>query len=224
MRQDKGIMEAVTLARDKENENSGCCVRNDHSGCLQTTREQCSPLLSTFYKWDEINKGPNGRLHGPVCGQDPQFCNNPLSQAPHQWADDLRKWPICKESSSKIGTVPDYMSCRMTAKPCCIGIHGRCELRSEEYCQFVGGHFHPEASLCSQVSCMQDVCGMFSFINQGSPDQFYRLWTSLFLHAGLVHLAITICVQWFIMRDLERLIGPWRMALLYFGSGNKKNP
>ena len=54
---------------------------------------------------------------------------------------------------------------------------------------------------------------------RGSPDQFYRLWTSLFLHAGLIHVVITVLIQWFIMRDLERLIGPMRMAALYFGSG-----
>ena len=66
---------------------------------------------------------------------------------------------------------------------------------------------------------MQDVCGMLPFLKQGRPDQVYRLWTALFLHAGLIHLAITVLVQYFIMRDLERLIGPWRMAVLYFGSG-----
>ena len=51
-------------------------------------------------------------------------------------------------------------------------------------------------------------------------NEVYRLWTSLFLHAGVIHLAITVVVQWFIMRDLERLIGPLRLCVLYFGSGN----
>ena len=59
----------------------------------------------------------------------------------------------------------------------------------------VDGTFHPEASLCSQVFCMKDVCGLWSFANQQSPDQIYRLWTSLFLHAGLIHLGISITVQ-----------------------------
>lgn len=96
---------------------------------------------------------------------------------------------------------------------------GRCEMRSREYCDFVKGHFHPEATLCSQVTCMQDVCGMFSFAHQQSPDQIYRLWTSLFLHAGLIHLGISILIQWFFMRDMERLMGPWRLFILFFGAG-----
>lgn len=35
-----------------------------------------------------------------------------------------------------------------------------------------------------QVSCLDDICGMIPFYNPDVPDQFYRLWTSLFLHAG----------------------------------------
>lgn len=72
------------------------------------------------------------------------------------------------------------------------------------------GYFHEEATLCSQVSrllgpfggplrkegkrwmfsvlpqvhCMDDVCGLLPFLNPEIPDQFYRLWLSLFLHAG----------------------------------------
>lgn len=73
------------------------------------------------------------------------------------------------------------------------------------------GYFHEEATLCSQVSfegmalplfpvfqvltgysaqvhCMDDVCGLLPFLNPEVPDQFYRLWLSLFLHAGQVKL------------------------------------
>lgn len=31
---------------------------------------------------------------------------------------------------------------------------------------------------------MDDVCGLLPFLNPEIPDQFYRLWLSLFLHAG----------------------------------------
>lgn len=74
------------------------------------------------------------------------------------------------------------------------------------------GYFHEEATLCSQVGlwggplpilrpwraavgahrpsaqvhCMDDVCGLLPFLNPEVPDQFYRLWLSLFLHAGQV--------------------------------------
>ena len=49
-RYDRAIKETIEMATKKENELSGCCVRNDGSGCLQTTQNSCSPLLSTFFK------------------------------------------------------------------------------------------------------------------------------------------------------------------------------
>ena len=33
---------------------------------------------------------------------------------------------------------------------------------------------------------MKQICGMIPFAQDEYPDQFYRLWTSLFLHGGLV--------------------------------------
>jgi len=52
-----------------------------------------------------------------------------------------------------------------------------------------------------------------------SPDQFYRMISSLFLHAGLGHIFVSLLFHWFIMRDLEKLAGPLRIALIYLGSG-----
>ena len=69
MRKDAAIMQAIAKATYEENQHSGCCVRNDGSGCLQTTKNKCSTLLSTFFKWSEQTLGPDGRLRGPVCGQ-----------------------------------------------------------------------------------------------------------------------------------------------------------
>lgn len=81
------------------------------------------------------------------------------------------------------------------------------------------GSFHPEATLCSQVSCMEDVCGMMPFYSRDRPDQFYRLFTAIFLHAGIIHLAFTVVLQYYIMRDLERLLGATRMAIIYLLPG-----
>ena len=50
-------------------------------------------------------------------------------------------------------------------------------------------------SLSHQVSCMNDVCGLLPFRLRDVPDQFYRIWTSLFLHAGIFHLLITVVFQ-----------------------------
>lgn len=134
----------------------------------------------------------------------------------------------------------EHMVCEVIGHPCCTGVYGECRITTREYCDFVSGYFHEEASLCSQVcqwlnlvlshsvtytycssqiSCLNDVCGMFPFIASEYPDQFYRLFTSLCLHAGIIHLAITVAFQHLLMSDLERLIGPLRMAILYIGSG-----
>lgn len=60
---------------------------------------------------------------------------------------------------------------------------------------------------------------MFPFIAEEQPDQLYRLISSLFLHAGLGHILITLTLHWFILRDLEKLAGPLRVAIIYLGSG-----
>lgn len=60
---------------------------------------------------------------------------------------------------------------------------------------------------------------MLPFISVEVPDQLYRLFTSLCLHAGIFHLAITIAFQHVFLADLERLIGPVRTAIVYIGSG-----
>jgi len=61
------------------------------------------------------------------------------------------------------------------------------------------------------------------FASTNVPDQVYRLWTSLFLHAGLLHLLITIIIQIYLMRDLEKLCGSLRMSMIYLGSGMAGN-
>lgn len=66
---------------------------------------------------------------------------------------------------------------------------------------------------------MSNVCGMFPFFSNDVPDQFYRLFTSLCLHAGILHLAITIAFQHIFLSDLERLLGPLRTAIIYIASG-----
>jgi membrane associated rhomboid family serine protease len=60
---------------------------------------------------------------------------------------------------------------------------------------------------------------MFPFFTEDHPDQFYRLISSLFLHAGLGHIMITIVIHMVILRDLEKLAGPLRTSCIYFGSG-----
>ncbi|XP_049315985.1 inactive rhomboid protein 1 isoform X3 [Bactrocera dorsalis] len=231
MRSDVRIMDVLLKTRRQERETA-CCIRNDDSGCVQSSQADCSvrglfptKSISTWKKWSPGESGPGGRISGSVCGLDPKYCDAPASIAPYEWPDDITKWPICRKTNSfsqrfryKDHTA-EHMVCEVIGHPCCTGVYGECRITTREYCDFVNGYFHEEASLCSQISCLSNVCGMVPFISGEVPDQFYRLFTSLCLHAGILHLAITVAFQHVFLADLERLIGPVRTAIVYIGSG-----
>ncbi|XP_047994926.1 inactive rhomboid protein 1 isoform X2 [Leguminivora glycinivorella] len=225
MRRDVRIARAIAASARRERDTA-CCIRNDDSGCVQSSKADCSNTISTWKKWNNMEAGPGGRISGSVCGLDPKFCEAPRSIAPHEWPDDITKWPICRKSvidgsaaAGRAGHAAEHMACEVIGHPCCIGVHGQCVITTREYCDFVKGYFHEEASLCSQVSCLDDVCGMLPFMRRRRPDQLYRAWTSLFVHAGLLHLAASLALQWLFMRDLEKMAGPVRISVVYLGSG-----
>ncbi|XP_024912940.1 inactive rhomboid protein 1-like isoform X2 [Cynoglossus semilaevis] len=222
MRQDEEIQKLIQEKRAKERE-SGCCVRNDRSGCLQTSQEECSSTLAVWVKWPEHPSAPHLnselRQHGAVCHQDPRICLEPASVTPHEWPDDITKWPVCTRHNSVNHTNLPHIDCTITGRPCCIGTKGRCEITSREFCDFMQGHFHEEATLCSQVACMDDVCGLLPFLNPEKPDQFSRLWLSLFLHAGILHCLVSVLFQMTVLRDIEKLAGWLRISIIYMLSG-----
>ena len=39
------------------------------------------------------------------------------------------------------------------------------------------------------------------------------------LNLRIIHLAMTVCLQYWLMRDLEKLVGSARIAIIYLGSG-----
>ncbi|KAH9502541.1 Inactive rhomboid protein 1 [Bulinus truncatus] len=220
MRVDDNLNEAIGYDRAEERD-SACCIRNDGSGCVQTVKAACSNVLSRWEKWTNESGGPSSG--GSVCGQDPKYCNNPSSTPPFPWGEDITLWPICietaKPNQSLASHRDEHMSCEILGRPCCFGIQGECIITTREHCDLKRGFFHDEATLCSQVNCFEEICGMIPFADQRYPDQFYRLWTSLFLHGGAVHLIITIIFQMWIMRDLEKLMGAIRTSIIYIGSG-----
>ncbi|KAM4525946.1 inactive rhomboid protein 1 [Fundulus diaphanus] len=222
MRQDEEIQKLIQETKAIERE-SGCCVRNDRSGCLQTLQEECSSTLAVWVKWPQHSSAPylDGKLrhHGSVCHQDPRICQEPASVSPHEWSDDITQWPICTKYNSGNHTNLPHIDCSITGRPCCIGTKGRCEITSREYCDFMHGYFHEEATLCSQVACMDDVCGLLPFLNPAIPDQFSRLWLSLFLHAGILHCLVSVLFQMTVLRDLEKLAGWLRISIIYMLSG-----
>ncbi|MBN3276838.1 RHDF1 protein, partial [Polyodon spathula] len=223
MRQDQQVHRLIQKKREQE-KHSACCVRNDRSGCVQTSEEECSSTLAVWVKWPQHPSSPvlankSSRQFGSVCHQDPRFCEEPASVSPHEWPDDITEWPVCTKQSEVKQTNLPHIDCVLTGRPCCIGTKGRCEITSREYCDFMNGHFHDTATLCSQVHCMDDVCGLLPFLNPEVPDQFYRLWLSLFLHAGILHCLVSVCFQMTILRDLEKLAGWLRISIIYILSG-----
>ncbi|KAH8869843.1 Inactive rhomboid protein 1 [Schistosoma japonicum] len=159
---------------------------------------------------------------GPVCGLDPDFCVQPRSSGAFAWSEtDVTKWPICELPGSvpNMGGYAPHMECHVTGHPCCLGLKGECIMTTQEHCDFVRGFYYPNAALCSQVNCLNQICGMSPFINNEYPNQMYRIFTSLFLHAGLLHLILSLGVQMIFMRDLEKMIGWHRISLVYILSG-----
>ncbi|XP_048467020.1 inactive rhomboid protein 2-like [Rhincodon typus] len=227
LRRDQSIAKLIEKQREQER-NSGCCVQNDNSGCVQTLEEDCSETLATFVKWPKLQapylESTNGsRTSGGVCHQDPRTCEEPASAEPHIWKDDITQWPICTYQAKKKQTGLKHLDCAIKGRPCCIGTKGRCEITTREYCQFKDGYFHEEATLCSQVHCLDEVCGLLPFLNPDVPDQIYRLWLSLFLHAGIIHCLISVLFQMTILRDLEKLAGWLRISIIYILSGMMGN-
>jgi rhomboid protease GluP len=49
--------------------------------------------------------------------------------------------------------------------------------------------------------------------------QWWRLFTALFIHFGVVHLALNMWALWDVGRLVEQLYGRWRFAVLYAVSG-----
>jgi membrane associated rhomboid family serine protease len=52
-----------------------------------------------------------------------------------------------------------------------------------------------------------------------SSGEFYRLFTYMFLHYGLIHLATNMWALWVVGRALEAVLGPLRFTVLYLVAG-----
>jgi membrane associated rhomboid family serine protease len=58
-----------------------------------------------------------------------------------------------------------------------------------------------------------------SLNDQPEPNQWFRFIVPMFLHAGIVHIGFNMLMQMTMGADMERNIGWWRYALVYFASG-----
>ncbi|KAE9553933.1 hypothetical protein FO519_002859 [Halicephalobus sp. NKZ332] len=213
MRRDRKILDRIEEERRVESEETGCCI--SAIGCFQTS--DCARQFSKLVKFINDSRSNPPMIRG-VCGQDPRFCKRPRSVDINTWSQDISQWPICEEIYQN-AKLPDHMRCEIQGRPCCIQMHGQCRITTKEYCNFVKGYYHENATLCSQVSCLGDVCGMTPFMRRDHPDQFYRFVTPLFIHAGIIPCIVTVWIQFTYMRKFEIMIGWIRLSIIYFASG-----
>ncbi|KAI3640823.1 hypothetical protein MIR68_001701 [Amoeboaphelidium protococcarum] len=66
---------------------------------------------------------------------------------------------------------------------------------------------------------LQDFCGMGGFSKSSVPDQWWRLITAMFLHAGLVHFIMNTWLMIQVGRAMEEAYGSVRIMIIYFVSG-----
>ncbi|KAI2032082.1 hypothetical protein LOZ39_005988 [Ophidiomyces ophidiicola] len=58
-----------------------------------------------------------------------------------------------------------------------------------------------------------------SINDKPEPNQWFRFIIPIFLHAGLIHIGVNLAAQMIIGADMERSIGWWRFAIVYYASG-----
>ncbi|KAI6820285.1 rhomboid-domain-containing protein [Hortaea werneckii] len=79
------------------------------------------------------------------------------------------------------------------------------------------------------VTCsLSDLCGFNGVPNphaggsptdQPAPNQWWRFIIPIFLHAGIIHIGFNLLLQLTLGRDVEKLIGSVRFAIVYMAAG-----
>eukprot|EP00299_Pterocystis_sp_00344_P003356 c1392_g1_i1.p1 GENE.c1392_g1_i1~~c1392_g1_i1.p1 ORF type:complete len:560 (+),score=124.63 c1392_g1_i1:25-1680(+) len=116
-----------------------------------------------------------------------------------------------------------FSECKaITLRPCCYHILDDCVVVSREVCDALPAPkvFHDDKELCSEVNCMGAICGMGTLGSRdGTPNQWWRFLTPIFMHVGVGHLFFNMIVQLRIGCDIENVAGFWKMAIMYICSG-----
>jgi hypothetical protein len=174
---------AYAHAIPANNGTVGCCLSSTALGpqCFSTEEAKCTAAV--------------GRQWFPTACGGPACCEN---------ADD---YPNCRQLSlgSLNTTTLAVCTCSIVARPCCVGVLPTCAIKTESECTFLRGHFHRTAALCSDVDCIESVCGLSKFSQSGQPDQWYRLLVAPFLPAGMLHLFLLLIAESCFALRLERV-------------------
>ncbi|PGH10513.1 hypothetical protein AJ79_05441 [Helicocarpus griseus UAMH5409] len=106
-----------------------------------------------------------------------------------------------KETSSGIVPFP----CPRSTSPDGQDPQNQCQL--SDLCGFEGGYKVPNPKPKGSLD------------QKPEPNQWFRFIVPMFLHAGIIHIGFNLMAQLTIGVDIERTIGWWRYAIVYFASG-----
>ncbi|MGH0162132.1 UNVERIFIED_CONTAM: hypothetical protein FKN15_041571 [Acipenser sinensis] len=100
----------------------------------------------------------------------------------------------------------------------------RCDITTREYCTFMQGYFHEEATLCSQVRTLQLTRTTGPLLRaqhrQSGPSGSHTCRAPGEASMSLViHCAVSVVFQMTVLRDLEKLAGWLRISIIYILSG-----
>eukprot|EP00301_Raphidiophrys_heterophryoidea_P000078 c10043_g1_i1.p1 GENE.c10043_g1_i1~~c10043_g1_i1.p1 ORF type:complete len:577 (-),score=137.60 c10043_g1_i1:92-1795(-) len=146
------------------------------------------------------------------CADSMKNCGR-MTESTCLWAKG--KW-YSGDCTSKLGT----KCVEVTLHPCCYYLSDGCVVTSEAHCSILPGptKYHADKEACSEVSCEANACGM-GWLGGSKPNQFWRFFTPVFMHAGVVHLVSNLIAQIAIGGDVESLAGFWATAFMYLLSG-----
>jgi len=68
------------------------------------------------------------------------------------------------------------------------------------------------------VCYLNEMCGM-GMESEDVPNQWYRFFTAIFLHCGLLHIIFNLIFQIRTGVDMEKDFGTWRIAIIYIATG-----
>ncbi|HKE65013.1 MAG TPA: rhomboid family intramembrane serine protease [Micromonosporaceae bacterium] len=72
---------------------------------------------------------------------------------------------------------------------------------------------------CQRVSNGVGVGPILHCVAGISDGEYYRLFTAMFMHYGLLHIALNMWALWVLGRPLEAMFGPWRFLAVYLVCG-----
>ena len=114
----------------------------------------------------------------------------------------------------------EFAKCDVVLRPCCMGDYGQCALLTESICVGAQGRFHADKNDCSEVNCLDDVCGFGGVGGPGAePDQWFRFFLPVVLHGGFIHLAFNAIFILTVGMQIERSAGALRVAVIFIVAG-----